>query len=91
MTTAPLLAIALFAVVGFGLGLAHFHGLRGDTRRYLEGGLRAGAVAAHAARILATVAVLVLIARSGSVPLVAALSGFVLARFVAVAQARRSW
>jgi F1F0 ATPase subunit 2 len=90
MTTAPLLVIALFAGVGFALGLAHFHGLRGDTRRYLEGGLRLWAVAAHAVRILATVAVLVFIARSGAAPLVAALSGFVVARFVAVAQVRRS-
>jgi F1F0 ATPase subunit 2 len=90
MTRMNLLAAALFAAVGFALGLLHFHGLRRDARRYLARGMSAGTVALHAARILGSVAVLVLIARGGAIPLVAALAGFLAARFVAVAQARRS-
>jgi F1F0 ATPase subunit 2 len=90
MTPRNLLAAAFFAAVGLALGLAHFHGLRRDTRRYLAQGMSAGAIALHATRILASVAVLVFIARSGAIPLVAALGGFLAARLVAVAQARRA-
>jgi F1F0 ATPase subunit 2 len=90
MTPRDLIAAAFFAAVGLALGLAHFHGLRKDTRRYLARGMSLGAVALHAARILASVAVLVLVARSGAIPLVAALGGFLAARLVAVAQARRT-
>jgi hypothetical protein len=87
-TPTILVAIALFGGIGVALGLAHFHGLRLDTRSYLARGLRVGAVAAHAARLLATAAVLVFIARIGIVPLIAALAGFLAARFIAVARAR---
>ncbi len=90
MTLMTLLAIALFGGIGLALGLAHFHGLRGDTRRYLAHGVRAGAVAAHVARVLATTAALVFLARSGVVALLAALAGFLAARFVAVTRSRRS-
>lgn len=90
MTPMNLLGGALFAAVGFALGLAHFYGLRHDARRYLARGVSPGTALLHAARILASVAVLVLIARSGAIPLVAALAGFLAARFVAVARARRS-
>ena len=89
MTPMNLLAVALFGAFGLALGLAHFHGLRGDTRRYLAHGVRAGAVAAHVARVLASAAALVIVARSGAGPLLAALAGFLAARFVAVARARR--
>jgi hypothetical protein len=84
-----LLTLLLFGGLGLGLGLAHFHGLRRDTRRYLARGVRAEIVAGHAARLLATAAVFLLVARSGVVPLLAALLGFIAARFVAVAAARR--
>ena len=57
---------------------------------YLVHGLRGGVVAAHAVRLLATAAALVVIARGGAVPVLAALAGFLAARFVAVAQVRRS-
>ena len=90
MTPMNLLAAALFAALGFALGLAHFYGLRRDARRYLARGMSLGTALGHAARILGSVAVLVVIARSGAIPLVAALAGFLAARFVAVAQARRS-
>lgn len=86
----PLLPVACFGGLGLALGLAHFHGLRRDTRAYLARGVRLGAVAAHAARLLATVVALVLIARSGAIPLLAALLGFLAARFLAVAQVGRS-
>jgi len=89
MTPMTLLVIALFGGIGFALGVAHFHGLRRDTRRYLARGMSPGAVAAHAGRLLATAAVLVLVARSGAIPLVAALAGFLVARFVAVTRAER--
>lgn len=90
MTPMNLLAPALFGGVGFALGLAHFHGLRRDTDAYLARGVSVGAVAVHAARIVATAVVLVLIARSGVLRLLLALAGFLAARFVAVAHARRS-
>jgi F1F0 ATPase subunit 2 len=90
MTPSTLLGLALFGALGLALGLAHFHGLRRDTRRYLARGVRLGGVALHAARVLTTVAVLVLIARSGAAHLLAATAGFVAARFVAVTRARRS-
>jgi F1F0 ATPase subunit 2 len=90
MTPMTLLAIALFGGIGLALGLAHFYGLRRDTRAYLAHGVRVAAVAAHAARLLATAAAFVFIARSGAISLLAALAGFVVARLVAVAQARRS-
>jgi hypothetical protein len=90
MTPPSLLAVALFVGVGFALGLAHFHGLRRDARRYLARGMSLGAVAAHAARLLAGAAVFVLVARSGAVPLLAALAGFLAGRFAVVTQARRS-
>jgi F1F0 ATPase subunit 2 len=89
MTPMTLLVIALFGGIGFALGVAHFHGLRRDTRRYLAHGVRLWAVAMHMARVLATAAALVFLARSGAVALVAALAGFLAARFVAVARARR--
>jgi F1F0 ATPase subunit 2 len=89
MTPMSLLAIALHGGIGFALGLAHFHGLRRDTRRYLAHGMSSSAVAAHAARLLVSAAVLVLIARSGALPLLAALVGFLVARFVAVTRAER--
>jgi len=54
VTPMILLTAAAFAGIGLALGLLHFHGLRGDTRRYLARGLRPAAVAAHAARLLAT-------------------------------------
>ena len=90
MTPRDLLGAALFAALGFAIGLAHFHGLRRDARLYLARGMSVGTALGHAARILASVAALVLIARSGAIPLVAAMTGFLAARFVAVAQARRS-
>ncbi len=90
MTTMNLPAVAFFTLIGLALGFAHFHGLRRDARRYLARGVGAGAVALHAARILATAAILVFIARSGAIPLVAALAGFLVARYLTVAQARRS-
>ena len=83
-----LLRIALFGGLGVALGLLHFHGLRRDTRGYLAHGMRPSAVAAHAARLLATVIALVLIARGGAVPLLSALLGFLVARTIVVAQAR---
>jgi F1F0 ATPase subunit 2 len=89
MTPLDLLALVLSSGIGLVLGLAHFDGLRRDTRRYLARGMSPGAVAAHAGRLLATAAVLVLVARSGAIPLVAALAGFLVARFVAVTRAER--
>jgi F1F0 ATPase subunit 2 len=90
MTPRDVLAVAPFGAIGLALGLAHFAGLRRDASRYLARGVQAGIVAGHAARLLASVAVLVLVARSGALPLLAALAGFLAARFVAVAQAQRS-
>jgi hypothetical protein len=85
-----LLVIALFGGIGLALGLAHFHGLRRDVRSYLGGGVRFGAIVAHAARVLATAAAFVFIARIGVIPLLAGLGGFVLAKLIAVTRARRS-
>ena len=90
MTPMNLLGAAVFTALGFALGLAHFHGLRRDARRYLAQGMSAAAVALHAARILGTVAVLVFVARGGAISLIATLAGFLAARFVTVAQARRA-
>ncbi len=85
----PALVIALFGALGLALGLAHFHGLRRDTRRYLARRVFAVPVPLHLGRILATTAALVFLARSGGVALVSALAGFLAARFVVVARARR--
>jgi F1-F0 ATPase (N-ATPase) AtpR subunit len=82
-------AITIFGGIGVALGLAHFYGLRRDVGMYLVGGMRGRVVAAHATRLLATAAALVFIARSGAVPLLAALAGFLAARSMAVAKARR--
>jgi hypothetical protein len=90
MTPVSPFAAGIFVGVGFALGLVHFHGLRRDARRYLARGVSLGAVAAHAARLLASAAALVIVARSGAVPLLAALAGFLAARFAVVTEARRS-
>ena len=90
MTLLDVLAVMPFGALGLALGLAHFEGLRRDAGRYLARGVRAGTVAGHAARLLASAAVLVLVASSGAGPLFAALAGFLAARFVVVALAKRS-
>ena len=82
--------IAIFCGIGMALGVAHFCGLRRDTRMYLVRGLCGGVVAAHAVRLLATAAAFLFIARSGAIPLLAALAGFLAARFAVVARMRRS-
>lgn len=82
------LTLALFGGLGLLLGLAHFRGLLRDTQGYLARGVRTGTVAVHALRLLATTAVLVLVARRGAAPLLATLAGFVAARFLAVSRAR---
>jgi F1F0 ATPase subunit 2 len=88
MTPELLLGGGLFALLGALLGVAHFQGLQRDARRYLARGLGVRVVAAHAARLLATTAVLVFVARRGLWPLLAASSGFLVARFVVV---HREW
>ena len=89
MTPPLAVEIALFALLGAALGVAHFLGLRHDARRYLARGAGVGVVAAHGARLLATTLVLTLVARSGFLPLLAVLSGFLIARFVVVERERR--
>jgi F1F0 ATPase subunit 2 len=90
MTLMNLFTLTLFGGIGLVLGLAHFYGLRRDTQKYLARGVGLLAVALHIARIVATTAVLVFIARNGAVPLLTALMGFLAARFVVVAHVRRT-
>jgi N-ATPase, AtpR subunit len=90
MNLMTLLTVALFGGIGGALGLAHFHGLYRDARGYVTRGPTPGGLALHAARIAATALLLLFIALHGAIPLLAALAGFLAARFVAVAVAPRS-
>lgn len=89
MTPSLVLHAALFALVGLALGLAHFVGLRETTRLYLADGARARSIAIHVARMIATAAIFVWIAQRGAVPLLSTFAGFLAARMITVARARR--
>ncbi len=87
MTATVTLVIAGFVALGFALGLADLYGLRRSTRDLVDRGASVGAFAAHLLRLGATVAALVVIARTGAGHFLAASGGFVAARFGAVAHA----
>lgn len=78
--SAPISHFVVFGVIGIGLGCAHFTALRVNTRLYFEDGARKRAAALHLARMLLVALALVLIARFGAIALLAAFSGFVIAR-----------
>jgi hypothetical protein len=86
MTAADAAQLAALAVAGllagFAVGMVYFCLLRINARLYAEGGLRRGAIALHAARLAAAALFFWSAATFGSVPLVAALAGFVAARTV---------
>jgi F1F0 ATPase subunit 2 len=89
MTISIFVQAAMFAVLGVAVGVLHFRGLRETTRLYLGGGPKARPIALHALRVIVTAAVFVGIAQRGAVALLAAFAGFVAARVIAVARARR--
>lgn len=80
-------AIAAFAAIGFFLGVAHFAALRWTVARYLAGAR--SAIGWYVARIVVTGGVLFALAVTGGPLLLAALAGFVVARFLAVRRAPR--
>ena len=80
--TAILVAIAS-VVAGFALGLAFFTLLGANVRLYTQGNRGLG-IALHVVRLGVIAAAFFVLARFGALALIAGLSGFVFARFVAV-------
>jgi hypothetical protein len=81
-----ILPCSLMAVAGLLLGIAYFRALRRSVLLFVGGG-RWPAVALTLVRLVATVALLVLAARLGPLPLLAAFLGFLASRLLAL----RSW
>jgi F1F0 ATPase subunit 2 len=82
--------MAIFCLTGFALGALHFVGLRFNTALYLAPDRRALAFGLHTARMALVVAALVLVARIGAVPLVAAFVGFLASRYAVATRVRRT-
>lgn len=80
----------LAGAAGFAFGLAYFALLGRNVALFLGGGGLAAATGLTLARLAAAVAVFALAARLGALPLLAALFGFLLARFVALGAGRRA-
>ena len=80
-------SIALFALAGLVLGIAHFAALRWTVDEYVRGSR--GAIGWYAARVVAAAAVLFVGVRIGGPLVLASLAGFILARAIAVRSGRR--
>jgi F1F0 ATPase subunit 2 len=78
----PTLALAaLFAVVGFLLGFAHFTSLHRNVRAYVAGGARSRVILLHVLRLAALALAWLLVAKTaGPIGLLAAFAGFLVAR-----------
>jgi hypothetical protein len=80
----------LFALLGYGAGLIHFASLAHGVRRLVEGGRSWQAPALLLLRFAVSAAVMVAAARSGTLPLIAALGGWLLARTLRLRAVRRA-
>jgi F1F0 ATPase subunit 2 len=76
-------------LVGVALGLFHFASLRRVTALYLSGRDIWRALALQAARFAALLAVLVLLAHAGALPLLAGTLGLLVGRAIVLRQARK--
>lgn len=81
-------AIAAYFVLGLAVGAAHFHGLRENTRLWVEGRGNLRPALAHVARLSLVALVFFLVSRAGAAPLLASFAGFVVARPIYVALTR---
>jgi F1F0 ATPase subunit 2 len=81
-----MIAIALFAIAGLALGLAHFAALRWTVARFVRG--QRSAVPWYLARLAGSAAVLFVLVRLGGPLALATLVGFMVARTIAVWLAR---
>jgi N-ATPase, AtpR subunit len=88
MTSATLLQVCLFLVLGFGAGAVHWIGLRQNVAAYLEGGRLGPALGLHIGRFILTIAVLAVAAQFGAPTILAALAGFLVSRYVVTAGPR---
>jgi F1F0 ATPase subunit 2 len=77
-----------FILLGAVLGAGYFAALRQNVERYVTGRPIGPAVALHLGRLLLAGLAFALIAQAGAAPLLGALVGFLLARFVAVRSGR---
>jgi F1F0 ATPase subunit 2 len=77
-----------FVLLGALIGAGYFAALGLNVQRYLSGRSLGQAIALHIGRLLLAGAGFALIARSGAVPLLGALSGFLLARALALRSER---
>ena len=77
-----MMAVAVFALAGLVLGLAHFAVLRWTLAAYLRGAR--GAIPLYAARLAGSALVLFVLVRIGGALVLATLVGFVVARTIAV-------
>ncbi len=82
MTLTVTINIVVFLLLGFGVGLLHWIGLRRNVATYLSGGRLGPALALHAGRLALTIAVFVGAAQFGAVVILATLSGFLISRCV---------
>ena len=78
------LTVLSYAVVGFAMGLAYFAVLRINVRLYLDGTVRWQPLILHGVRIATAVALFWVLATQGAASMLAGLTGFVTARFVAL-------
>lgn len=78
------LRVIIFLALGAVLGVAYLCALKWNVRLYCDRSRMALACALHALRLLGAAALLVLAARTGAAPLLAALAGFQLARIFVI-------
>ena len=89
MMLAPPVLAALAFVAGFGLGLVHFASLGRVSALFLAGGSPVRALALQFARLALLAGFLVLAARLGAAPLLAAALGVLIARAVVLRRFRK--
>lgn len=87
MSVSDLAMLVLFAALGAAAGLAYFWALRANLRLYFE--RRGWAAVLLALRLMGVAALFWLIAQAGAAALIAALAGFLAARFLFLLGVRR--
>jgi hypothetical protein len=85
-----LLLASAMALAGLALGLLYFRALQRTVDRLAGDRGWAGAVGLTLARLAGAVILLTLAARLGAMPLLGAFLGFLMARMIALRQARRA-
>ena len=90
MTEAGLAFASAWAVAGFGFGLGYFAALLQTVEFYRGGRARLLPIALAFGRIAAAIVFFGLAARFGTLPLLTAFLGFLLARWLALRAARRT-